>query len=468
MTVQDVFKKAAGLKLHSPTAYEQQYLLGFRGLLVIEAFLWVFMQTFVPVAVYASSDNNGKFYQRMIRKTLSVLFWNEYLLYGSIIFLSARSIAIPFIKNPNADRVARSVMCRGITLWFPVAVSLAIAKLAFSQANLDLIAQFRSGTGNSSMQVPYFIPNAFAYFNSVFNVFWTTHNFSVQAASSAFPSQTLWMITAVYMQSYTVYLTMIIIPFTRRKWRVQWSFLFILTAWWCQSWAWFTISGLILCDMVMNMDFKARAQRGIPIEIPSRRFRQADGSAFRLPVWVPAGLCLIGGLIMQYLWVAWRPDLFDSEYLVHGGLYYSGGLNYDYPTRHNQARDDAYLTIVGIFLFLESYDILQRFFSNGFLVSLGKRSLSKLPCFSNFYSMPITYDRTRLLPRPIQHDLHRRHPRLHAAPPPPRDFFPGLDHRHADHLSGSNHPCGRGIPSLGGVTEQGAGSSVLRLYHGLN
>ncbi|KAL1970097.1 hypothetical protein VTN77DRAFT_6502 [Rasamsonia byssochlamydoides] len=374
-----LLKRAAELKLRSPTTYEQQYLLGFRGLLVIEAFLWVFLQTFVPVAVYASADRNGQLYQQIIRKTLSVLFWNEYLLYGAIVFLSARSIAIPFIKSPTPDRIARSVMCRGITLWFPVAVSLAIAKLAFSPANLELIADFKNGTGNNSLQVPYLIPNAFAYFNSVFDVFWTTHGYQTQAASMAFPSQTLWIITTVYMQSYTVYMTMVIIPFTRKKWRVQWSVPFILTAWWCQSWAWFTISGLILCDMVMNMDFKARAQRGIPIPI----FRRADGSAFRLPVWVPAGLCLIGGLAMQYIWTAWRPDLFDSEYLVHGGLYYSGGLNYEYPTRHNQARDDAYLTIVGIFLFLESYDMVQRFFESRFLVSLGKRSLSYFLIQSN-------------------------------------------------------------------------------------
>jgi hypothetical protein len=385
MDLQRVLEKAEKLKVKPPTVYEQQYLLGFRGFLVIQAFLWVFLQTFVPVTVAASANPNGKLYQQVIRKTLSVLFWNEHFLYGAIIFLSARSIAIPFInssaKNGNS-RIARSVFCRGIALWFPVAVTLAIIQLAFSQTELNYIYQFKTRTGNNSMQVPYGIPNALTYFNSVFNLFWTTHNYSVQAGSTAFPSQTLWIINAVYMQSYTVYMTMVIIPYTRKRWRVQGAFFFVLTAWWCQSWAWYTISGLLFCDMVMNMDFKAAARRGIPIP----HFRRADGSAYRMPVWVPAGFCIVAGLLMQYLWTAWRPDLFNSEYLAHSGMYYTAGLNYDYTTRHTQARDDIYLILIGFFTFLESYDIVQRIFENPFFVYLGKRSLSKL-CLPIFIAM---------------------------------------------------------------------------------
>src|SRR5256885_7634369 len=54
------------------------------------------------------------------------------------------------------------------------------------------------------MAVPYFIPNAFAYFNSVFVLFWTTHDYTTQAGSTAFPSQTLWIVSAIYQQSYTI------------------------------------------------------------------------------------------------------------------------------------------------------------------------------------------------------------------------------------------------------------------------
>lgn len=374
-----VFQKAKKLKLDPPTVYTQTYLLGFRGLLVIEAFLWVFLQTFVPVTVAQSADPNGSLYQEVIRNTLGVLFWNEYFLYGAVIFLSARSIAIPFIEcqaKDRGNRIARSVLCRGIALWFPVAVSLAIIKLAFSQTGQTYIYNFKTKTGNNSMQVPYSIPNTLAYFNSVFDLFWTTHNYAVQAGSTAFPSQTLWIVNAVYLQSYTVYMTMVIIPYTRNKWRVQGAFFFVLTAWWCQSWAWYTISGLLFCDMVMNMNFKERAQRGIPITTLHGRLQRANGSPYRLPVWVPAGLCITAGLLMQYLWTAWRPDLFDKEYELHTGLYYTPGINYEYTTNHTPARDDIYLILIGFFMLLETYDVLQRIFQNKVLVYLGRRSLS--------------------------------------------------------------------------------------------
>ena len=371
--VQQTLKK---LRAVPPTKYEQKYLLGFRGLLIIETFLWAFLQTFVPVTVVDSDDTNGRLYQRVIRKTLSVVFWNEYLLYGSFIFLSARSIAIPFLRDPSRTRLARTFLCRGITLWFPVAVSLAIVKLAFSQTGLNYIYQFKVNTSNISMQVPYNIPNTFAYFNSVFDLFWTAHNWDTQAGSTAFPTQTLWMINAIYMQSYTVYITMIIIPYTRNKWRVQGAIFFILTAWWCQSWAWYTITGLIIADMVINMDFKAKAQRGIPLHIAGYQLSRADGSPRCLPTWIPAILLMIGGFLMQYLWAAWRPDMSDDENLIHSGLYYTGGLNVDYASKPTQARDDVYLILLGFFILLETSDILQRIFSVKFLTYLGRRSLS--------------------------------------------------------------------------------------------
>jgi hypothetical protein len=377
--ISGLLQRAERFKAYSPTIYDQEYLIGFRGFLVIQAFLWVFLQTFVPVAVAASADSNGKAYQLGLRKSLSIFFWNEYFLYGAVIFLSARSIAIPFIRNPKKEVVARSVMTRGMTLSIPVAVSLAIIKIAFTNTGkTEYISKFITGTGNKSMVLPYPLPNTLAYFNSVFNLFWTTHTFSHQAASYAFPSQTLWILNAVYSQSYTVYLAMIIIPFTRRKWRVQGSFFFVITAWWCESYAWYSITGLLFCDMVMTMDFKAAAQRGIPIHIPGiGRLSRKDGSAYRVPVWVPAGFCMSAGYLMQFLWVAWRPDLFNKEWEYHSGLYYTAGINYLYETAHTAARDDIYLILVGFFVLLESYDFMQRFFANRFFVFLGKRSLSK-------------------------------------------------------------------------------------------
>jgi hypothetical protein len=89
-----------------------------------------------------------------------------------------------------------------------------------------------------------------------------------------------------------------------------------------------------------------------------------------------------GRYVMQFLWNDYRPDLMEKEYEYHSGLYYTGGLNYEYETNHIQARGDIYLIIVGSFFLLESVDIVQRIFANKFFVFLGKRSLRKLYSFS--------------------------------------------------------------------------------------
>ncbi|OJJ45247.1 hypothetical protein ASPZODRAFT_133878 [Penicilliopsis zonata CBS 506.65] len=358
---------------------ETKYLLGFRGLLAIQAFLWVFLQTFVPAAVYAADNESSgdKQAASLVRKTLSVLFWNEYFLYGALVFLSGRSLAIPFLQQPGRERIARSLITRGIQLWFPVAVSLAIVTVAFSVTSTEYLAVFKARSANPVLEVPYLLPNTFAYFNAVFDLFWQTHKLQTQAANRAFPSATLWLLNAVYLQSFTVYIAMVIVPYTRARWRVHGAILFVITAWWCDSWAWYTISGLSLCDMVINMDWKAHAARGIPVAYNNNNNNNNNNkTSFRIPVYIPCSLLLVAGLLMQYLWAAYRPDLFEREYKYHTNMYYTSGLNDEYTTHHIPARDDVYLVLLGVFGFIESYTVIQRVLENAVLLFLGKRSLS--------------------------------------------------------------------------------------------
>ena len=354
----------------------QEYLLGLRGFLVIQCFLWVFLQTFAPTAVKDAANVDGPTYQQLLRKTLSVLFWNGNLLYSSFIFLSARTLCIPFFKAPKKSVVASAVVRRGLRLWFPVAVSLALVTTVFSQLGLDYIEDFQAVTGNVSFERPYFLSNAVIYFNSVFNLFWVSRDFATQSGSVAFPSQTLWIVNVVYNQSFTVFMVMVAVPFTRPAWRLQMGAVFIATAWWVQSWAWYSVTGMLIADAVMHMDFLARAAQGIKI------WRD-----WRLPAWVPAGAVLLAGLVMQYVWVAARPELTNSELLAHTSLYTADALNYKVKSNEPQARDDNYLFIVGFFLLLEMFEPLQAAFANRVFVYLGKRSLSKctllsLHCFS--------------------------------------------------------------------------------------
>ena len=141
---------------------ELGHLLGLRGFLVIQSFLWLFLQTFVPLAVKDSANTSGPTYEKILRQSLSALFWNESLIYSSFIFLSARTICLPYLENPSKTAVASAIFCRGLRLWFPVAISLAIIKILSSTIGTSHLDLYKRMTKNLTLEVPYEIPNALA------------------------------------------------------------------------------------------------------------------------------------------------------------------------------------------------------------------------------------------------------------------------------------------------------------------
>ena len=361
------------------------HLLGLRGFLVIQSFLWVFLQTFVPVAVKDSPNASGPTYEKVLRQSLSALFWNDSLIYSSFIFLSARTICLPYLETPSKTAVASAVFCRGLRLWFPVATSLAIIKILSSTIGASHLDLYKRTTKSITLEVPYEIPNALAYFNSVFNLFWTNKKFFSQAGNTAFPSQTLWIINVIYAQSYTVYLTMIITPYTRDPWRAKAYLCFILSAWWVQSWAWYSVTGLLLTDGVINMGYAEKAKHGIKI------WRE-----IRCPIWIASIVLMAAGLVMQFLWTDWRPQYKNKELLAHAGRYDSDRLDTNIDPKEPEARDDDYLLIVIFHLLLECSTFVQKIFRNPFFKYLGRRSLSKLP--SRTFHYPVHTTLTTHLP----------------------------------------------------------------------
>ncbi|KAF2442845.1 hypothetical protein P171DRAFT_464579 [Karstenula rhodostoma CBS 690.94] len=128
-------------------------------------------------------------------------------------------------------------------------------------------------------------------------------------------------------------------------WRyvLEGAFFFIVITWWVQSRAWYPITGLLLADMAANMDFKAKAQRGIKI-----------WQSIRCPSYFAFAAILVAELVLQYLWAAWRPEYRHDELVAHGRLYYTGGLNEDFDTS----------------------DMIQWALANPLFVYLGRQSLS--------------------------------------------------------------------------------------------
>ena len=353
----------------------QDYLTGVRGVLVPMAFLWTFLQTFAPTAVKGNTNITGPDYQIAFGKSLSVLFWNNTLIYSSIIFLSARTICLPFLLEPTKTVLASSVFRRGIRLWFPTAAALIVVYFVFTHSlGNQYLKDFATLTGNTSM-VPglYLIPSSLANFNAIFEIFWVSHVFQSQAGNWAFPTQMLWVVSALFQQSYTVYMTMVIIPYTRQRWRLLGAVGFILTAWWVYSWAFYSIAGLLVADAVMNMDLR-----------PGGAGTSFTIFGLRVPFWAAGAFCFLAGFALQFVWVAAAPQLENAELNYHTGLYSTGGINYGVDSTAAQMRADCWLIVVGFSLMLESSAILQAIFRSRFLVFLGKRSFCKLHPFLQY------------------------------------------------------------------------------------
>jgi hypothetical protein len=180
------------------------YLIGLRGFFVIQSFLFCFLQVFAPSAV-AHTPNALHAPASTLHKALkfvSILFWNDGVIYSGFILLSARTICLPFMTSGVGSKssIAGSIFRRGLTLWFPVAVALAMSTILSHTLGYGHIDTFARKTGNLSIFVPYRVDNALIYFNSVFNLFWVTTKFSDQAGSYAFPGQMMWVINVIYQQ----------------------------------------------------------------------------------------------------------------------------------------------------------------------------------------------------------------------------------------------------------------------------
>jgi hypothetical protein len=220
------------LFLTSQSSTTEAYLLGFRGILALETLLYMFLITFIPHTVTGSGNTHGPFWQTVLRKSLSVLFWNPKLLYSTAIFLSARTIAMPFMKAPSRQTAAAMIFKRAFRLFIPVAIAWCINALLQRCLGLDYIQLFISRTGTESLNLPLAVDSVPIFFNGLFSLFWTTHPYYDQGGNKAYPLQTLYLVSIIFQESYAVFSIMICVPYTRPAWRRK-MFLPILTsAWW--------------------------------------------------------------------------------------------------------------------------------------------------------------------------------------------------------------------------------------------
>jgi hypothetical protein len=350
----------------STTAQQQDYLYGLRGVLAIESFLWLFLKTFVPAVV--TNEVPGPAHQVLVRKILSVLFWNESLISSFFIILSARSICINFLQEPTAKTFARSLLTRPLRIGIPLAFALAFSISIFSSTNTVYIDVAAQALKNPDLIAPILPSSSLASFNTIWDVLWIVRDFGNQMANQVFPGATMWAPSLIYSQSYTTYIAMVILPFTRASWHIQAIAMFSIGSFWFNSWGWYSAAGLFVADVSQNHDLRARLSRGIKIS-----------ESVSFPYWILAILSVAVGLVMKYLWVAALPQHLRAELALHPSIHLTQGLTIrNFNKDQAYARLDDYLIVVGVLFLLETSSRLRRVFSSKSLVQVGRRSLSKL------------------------------------------------------------------------------------------
>ncbi|PQE29757.1 aspartic-type endopeptidase protein [Rutstroemia sp. NJR-2017a WRK4] len=381
--------------LSSPTSNSPQvtYLLGLRGFLVLQTFIWTFLQVFVPATVKSNIvtfPSDTPTYQTLIRKILSPIFWNESLLYASFVFLTGRTLCISFINSPSKETLTSSIFRRSFRLVIPTAISLSLFTLiSHVTSTNELTTRFITQTSNPVIETPYKLPSPIplTLFNSIFTLFLSTTNTPLHtlSASLSFPSSTLPILPILFSQSSTLYITSLLIPYTRLLWRLKYAPLFIFTAYWVTSFSSLSILGLLLTDLLTNPPFLSFSALGFPLS--------KHGSKKRLPSWIPYLAILLLGLGLQYFYTATNnaAEISNAELKAHADIYgASGGLNHNPDLREPQPRIADVLVLVGGFLLLETRAGAQNCFKNDMFVELGRRSLSYFLTQSIFiYSLGI-------------------------------------------------------------------------------
>jgi len=355
-------------KDESMAPHVQQYITGLRGVLVIQSLLWIYLQTFAPATVYPSSvvETHGPTWQYVLRDIFCAPLWNTSLISSFFIILSARTICVPFLNNPCATTYAGSLMRRNIRIGLSISVATAISIAVFTQIEHGYFDDFNNNLPGSAVSAPAKPHKPIAGFLSIYDLLWVTRNWYQQAANSFWPSSTMWVPSLVYFQGYTVYIVMIILPFTRPLWHLQGCLVFALGSFWLQSWGWYSITGLMLADIAINKTLRAELRKGIPIT-----------ENFRLPYFIPAVAVAILGFVQKYLWIAVFPDRINKELILHPTIWTADALSVSSFDTQPFARLDDWMIIVGVMLLIELFEPLQKMLSTRPLLYLGRRSLGK-------------------------------------------------------------------------------------------
>ena len=169
-------------------------------------------------------------------------------------------------------------------------------------------------------------------------------------------------LTRCFIQSYSVYTFVVLLPYTRTQPKFAFGAALTVWAWWVNSWAWYSLTGMLLAEAVVVYDFPALAATPI-----LQKWR-------RVQIWLPFALSLILGITLKYLWAAAFPDRRDDELVAHVDRKTGYFLVDPQPSEILRPRLDDYFVATGILGLIELSTKARFVLDNRVLKSLGRIS----------------------------------------------------------------------------------------------
>ncbi|WPH01947.1 Hypothetical protein R9X50_00480100 [Acrodontium crateriforme] len=354
------------------TVRSESHLIGLKGIIALQSIAWIYFSTFIPGLV--SPDAKVPKYQDAFRVGFSPLLWNDTLISTFFILISMRTVCVTFLKDPDSKSYSGTLLRRIFRGAFLLGVASALATLATSLFGPENIDHFKTLLPNQDIPTPVKAPSALAVFNSIFNLFFLNKGWATQAANTFWPSGTLWVAAVAYYQSWTVYILMVFLPYTRAKWHPQGLTLFALGSFWYASWGWYSATGLLLADFAHNAVLSNCLEEGIKIK-----------GDVKLPTFVVAALMAAAGAALKYAFTI-LPHYKDALLVLHPFIDLNESITKaQYLEAGPWPRLDDWLFVVGVLLLLEALPILRRLLSIRPLIFIGERA------FGLFFAQSVVF-----------------------------------------------------------------------------